>query len=470
MYGDGPLVSSTLRSPDYNLPVTSPGRIRGSRFSRSAALLAAAGRGAARSALAHVMPGQREQRQEQAMLRTADDVARVMGNMKGVMMKLGQILSLMGGAVPEGFAERMTSLQAAAPPMAPELVRKVFIEDLGRPPEKLFRRFEPRPFAAASIGQVHLAELADRTPVAVKVQYPGIKDAISADLANLGVVFGLAGVAARGFDPGPMVEDLRQGITDELNYRLEASRQQRFRDLYDGHPFIRIPAVYPDLGSERILVQEFIEGAPFSAARSLPEDDKNRIAEMIFRFTFGSMHRHGLFQADPHAGNYLLLQDGTVAFLDFGCIAEFEPRIMTNIHDLITGVLTDDLERWRRGLEQVGYVPHGADLTTDELWEQMRIYYSFILEDGVTFTPELASAMVRQNLALTGETGRINRQLNIPQGVVFTQRITFGFAGLMATIRATGPWRSITEEYVLDKPPSTELGRLSAAHSPVAWA
>ena len=452
------------------LPEAYSGRIRSSRAYRSATLLAAAGRGAWRTALATALPGrERKQRQDAAMLRTADDVARVMGNMKGVSMKVGQILSLMGGAVNEDVADRFSNLQAGAPPMAPELVRRVFAEDFGRPPEAIFRRFEMQPFAAASIGQVHRAELRDRTPVAVKVQYPGVKEAIASDLANLGAMFGLAGLAAKGLDPGPMVEDIRQGITAELDYSLEAQHQGRFFEIYQGHPFIRIPRVYPELGTGRVLVQEFVEGHPFRTARELPEDAKNRVAEIIFRFTFGSLNRFGLFQADPHAGNYLLLSDGRVAFLDFGCIQQFEPDLMLNINELVAGVVAGDLERWRRGMEAVGYVPEGVDLTTDELWQQMRVYYTFILEDDVTFTPDLAAAMVRQNLALTGEVGRVNRQLNIPKGVVFTQRITFGFSGLMASIRARGRWRSITEEYVLGRAPSTPLGLESARFSPEGW-
>ncbi len=404
------------------------------------------------------------------MLRTADDVAKLMGDMKGVTMKVGQIVSLMGGAaVSEAFADRMSALQASAPPMSPELVRGVFMEDLGQPPERIFKHFEATPFAAASIGQVHRAELKDGTSVAVKVQYPGVSEAISADLSNLGTIFNLMAIQARGFDPAPMIEDLKQGISAEMDYVNEAANQQRFYDLYEGHPFIKIPKPYPKLGSKRVLVQEFIQGKPFGSAKDLPQQDKDRIAEIVFRFQFGSMHRFGLFQADPHAGNYLLLDDGRVAFLDFGCISEFDATLLANINDIVAGVVTADIERWRQGMDRVGYIPAGANITTDELWQQMRIYYTFILNDGVTFTPELAGAMVKQNLAMTGDAGRINRKLTIPQGVVFIQRITFGFTGLLAGLRATGPWRSITEEYVLRTPPSTELGHLSAAFSPEGW-
>jgi predicted unusual protein kinase regulating ubiquinone biosynthesis (AarF/ABC1/UbiB family) len=171
-------------------PEAASARIRRSRIGRSLTLAAAAGRGAFRAAVAYLPGGNRARRRERAMLRTAEDVAQVMGNMKGVTMKLGQILSLMGGAVPEGFADRLSTLQSSAPPMAPALVRRVFEEDFGLPPEKLFRRFEARPFAAASIGQVHRARLEDGTPVAIKVQYPGVAEAIGADLANLDMLFG----------------------------------------------------------------------------------------------------------------------------------------------------------------------------------------------------------------------------------------------------------------------------------------
>lgn len=421
-------------------------------------------------AVAKVVPGRgRSDRQEAAVLRTADDVARVMGDMKGVAMKIGQIMSLMGGAVPDDFAMRLEGLQSSAPSMAPELVREVFMADFGKSPDKLFRKFEWEPFAAASIGQVHRAQLHDRTEVAVKVQYPGVQEAVGADLSNLGFIFGLVGMAAPGLDPKPMVEDLRRGIAMELDYRSEADRQARFHTLFDGHPFIRVPKIHGELCTGRVLVQEYIKGERFGVLREWPAEDRNRVAEMIYRFTFGSMHRYGLFQADPHAGNYLILDDGTVAFLDYGCVSEFEPGLRLQLNNLIAGVITSDHARWRTGMEDVGYVPRDLDVSTEELWEHMKVYYSFVLEDGVTFTSELASQMVRQNLQLTGQTGQVNRQLNIPEGVVFIQRINFGFAGLMASIRAQGPWQSIIGEYVLGQAPCSYLGERSRAHMGEGW-
>lgn len=437
--------------------------VRDGRVRRAARLAAVAARGAAGWAGAHLRPGahQRKAARERVMLRTAGDVAEAMGDMKGVAMKVGQILSLMNGAVPEGVAEQMASLQSNAPPMAPALVEQVFRQELGARPKDVFRRFEMEPFAAASIGQVHRATLPDGSEVAVKVQYPGVREAIAHDLANIGLMFGLAGLVARGLDTAPIIRDLQEGIGNELDYRREAASQERFGRLFAGHPFIAVPRVFPELSTGRVLVQEFVHGKPFSAARALPQAERDRVAEIIFRFTFGCMHRFGLFQGDPHAGNYLLLPDGRVAFLDYGCVVEFSEQRRQQLNAMIAGVVTGDYAAWRAGMVDVGYVPADLSLTTEELWEHMRIYYSFILEDGVRFTPELAGALVRHNLALSGEAGRVNRQLNIPGGMVFTQRINFGFAGLMAALTAAGPWKGITEEYVLHRPPVTSLGEAS---------
>jgi predicted unusual protein kinase regulating ubiquinone biosynthesis (AarF/ABC1/UbiB family) len=437
--------------------------VRAGRVRRAAKLAAVAARGAAGWVGAHLRPGahQRKAARERVMLRTADDVARAMGDMKGVAMKVGQILSLMNGAVPEGVADRMATLQSNAPPMSPALVTQVFRDELGARPRDIFRRFEMEPFAAASIGQVHRAVLPDSTEVAVKVQYPGVREAIEHDLANVGLMFGLAGMVAKGLDTGPIIRDLQEGIGNELDYRREAASQQRFGELFAGHPFIVVPRVFPDISTGRVLVQEFVHGKPFASARALPQAERDRVAEVIFRFTFGCMHRFGLFQGDPHAGNYLLLPGGRVAFLDYGCVVEFSEERRQQLNAMIGGIVTGDLEAWRSGMVDVGYVPADLPLTTAELWDHMRIYYSFILEDGVRFTPELAGALVRHNLALNGDAGRVNRQLNIPGGMVFTQRINFGFTGLMAALQAAGPWKGITEEYVLGRDPVTPLGEAS---------
>ncbi|MFN0094766.1 MAG: ABC1 kinase family protein [Dehalococcoidia bacterium] len=389
--------------------------------------------------------------------------------MKGVAMKLGQVVSLMSGTVPDAVADQLAKLQSQAPPMAPELTRATVVAELGREPESVFSEFEWTAFAAASIGQVHRARLRSGERVAVKVQYPGVQQAVSADLKNMGAIVSLFGMVSKGLDAGPVIADLTAGIGAELDYTAELRNQERIGGLLDGHPFIRVPKVFPEFSTSRLLIQEYVPWHSFGYAKMMPADERNRIAEIIFRFTFGMMHRHGIFQADPHAGNYLIADDGSVAFVDFGCVAEFSSSRRRHLNEMIAGVVDGDLDVWRKAMEDIGYLPPDSDISTQELWDHMRLYYSFIVGDGVTFTPDLAAQMVKQNLQLSGEVGRVNRKLNIPAGMVFTQRINFGFTGLMASLRANGPWASIISEYVKGSPPATALGRQSQAWSPTGW-
>lgn len=386
-----------------------------------------------------------------------------MGEMKGAVMKVGQVLSLMAGVLPDEMADQLATLQSQAPPMAYSLVREVFAREYGKAPEDVFRRFEKTPFAAASIGQVHRAELRDGSRVAVKVQYPGVREAIDHDLANVGVMLKLGGLVARGLDAGTIVKDLETGIRAELDYVREADWQQRFFEAFDGHAFVRVPRVYHEYTRPTVLVQEFIEGKPFSAAKALPQAERDRIGEIIYRFCFGSLYRHGLFNGDPHPGNYLLLEDGKVGFVDYGCVAEFSEATLQAFMRLIRALNAGDREEWRRATEAVGILLPNAPFSTDEVYEHMHWYWAPILAEEVEFTPELAAEMVRRNTMTAGLGGQINRWCNVPEGMVFLTRINFGLAGLFAGLRAKGPWRAIVKEYVDGEPPSTELGRLSAA-------
>lgn len=407
----------------------------------------------------------RTTKRDEFRLRTAEDVTRTMGEMKGAVMKLGQVMSLMTGMVPEEMTGELASLHSGAPPMAYALVEQVFREEFGRKPEELFRRFEREPFAAASIGQVHRATLMDGSAAAVKVQYPGVREAIAHDLANAGMLISMAGMLSRGLDAGPVVRDLRQGILGELDYRKELKNQQRFGDIYRGHGFVRVPKVYPELSSERVLVQEYIDGEPLSRAAELSQRERDRIAEMIFRFAFGNFYRHHLFNGDPHPGNYLILRDGTLAFVDYGCVVDFDAEIVRRFEALIDALLRDDREGWRRATEAVGVLRPGAPFDTETLYEHLHWFWRPILADEVTFTRELAGEMVRRNAATTGQGGQINRWLNIPEGMVFLSRINFGLAGLFSGLGASGQWRSIIREYIYGEAPVTELGKLSAATS-----
>ncbi|MEX1104187.1 MAG: AarF/UbiB family protein, partial [Dehalococcoidia bacterium] len=285
------------------------------------------------------------------------------------------------------------------------------------------------------------------------------------DLANLGMLISTAGMVSRGLDAGPIVADLKAGITDELDYCREAGWQEQFGQMYACHAFVRVPRVFAELSSGRVLVQEYLDGRPLRAALDLPQAERNRIGEMIFRFAFGSIYRHGLFNGDPHPGNFLLLPDGTVGFVDYGCVTGFDPETIAGFKRIIRALLDGDIERWRVATEDMGIVKRGAPFSTEELYEHMHWFWKPILADEVTFTPELAGEMIRRNTMTTGQGGAINRWCNVPRGMVFLTRINFGLAGLLASLGATAPWRAIVREYVCDDPPATELGRQSAASS-----
>ncbi|MHB8378124.1 MAG: ABC1 kinase family protein [Dehalococcoidia bacterium] len=443
--------------------------VSGGRLARSLRPAALAGRTVARWAGTYASFGpRRAAAREQFALRTAEDVRRTMGDMKGAVMKFGQILSLMTGVVPAGMLDELASLQADAPPMAYNLVEDVFEQEYGCSPHQLFRRFDHAPFAAASIGQVHRAVLRDGTPVAVKVQYPGVREAIEHDLANVGMLIALGARFSQGLDAGPIVRDLKDGILGELDYLREAAWQQRFRDEFEGHAFIYVPRVSHEVTTSRVLVQELVQGRPFATALTLDQAARNRIGEIVFRYAFGSVYRHRLFNGDPHPGNYLLRDDGSIAFVDYGCVAEFSAATVEGFERVLRALYAEDRAEWRHAIEDIGIILPDAPFTTDELYDHMHWYWEPILHERVRFTPELAGEMVRRNTQTTGPGGRINEHCNVPEGTVFLTRINFGLAGLLANLRAEAPWRAIIGEYINGDPPSTELGMLSARTSRTA--
>lgn len=436
--------------------------LRGGRLRRSAGPARVAARGAWRWGWAYLRPGgDRAERKRQAVLRTSEDVTRTLGEMKGAAMKLGQVLSMMSGAVPDEMTGALSTLHSSAPPMAWELTTQVIREELGDAPERIFKHFEHKPFAAASIGQVHRATLMDGREVAVKVQYPGVGHAIESDLANVTAMVGLAGMVSSGLDAQAIARELRAGISAELDYLAEAAWQRRFSEIFDGHPSIFVPKVIDELTTARVLVQEFVRGKPFRHALDLPQEERNRVAEIVYRFAFGSLYQFRLFNGDPHPGNYLLMDDGRVAFLDYGCVAEFSEDVVLGFKRIVGALIRDDRQEWRRAVEAIGILKEGAPFTLEQLYEHMHWYWAPILAERVTFTPELTGEMIRRNTQTAGLGGQINRWCNVPEGMVFLTRINFGLAGVFASLRAEGPWRGIIEEYVDGIDPVTEVGRAS---------
>jgi predicted unusual protein kinase regulating ubiquinone biosynthesis (AarF/ABC1/UbiB family) len=411
--------------------------------------------------------------------RLAERYADVLGDMKGAVMKVGQIFSFVDvdGVVPtpyrEAFQSTMARLQGDVPPLAPDEIARVIQTELGARPEKLFAHFSPRPIAAASIGQVHQARLADGTELAVKVQYPGASDAVRADLANTDLLASvikaglvLLGPQAPRIDPKVMVEEICDRLADELDYRIEAANQQQFHALYDGHPFIRIPAVHPELSTGRVLTSDFVHGMNWSAATAAGDAIRSRWGETIFRFVFASLHRHGLFNADPHPGNYLFHEDGTVTFLDFGCVKKFTAERISVMSGLVDAALACDAPGLLQLFINVGLLAENdaRGLDPDRLLE----FYRAALRDRwdtqpFTYTPESVAEIVAGTYQPVGPFSDITQRLQMPKDLVFLNRITIGVSSMLGHLYATADWKSIDSEIRHHGRPTTELGRMDAA-------
>ncbi len=257
-------------------------------------------------------------------LETAKQVVAVLGTMKGAAMKLGQVMSFLDvGIVPEEhreeFQQELSKLRNAAPAVSFKQMRRVIEEDLEEPISAVFSSFDEEPIAAASIGQVYRATLAeDGREVAVKVQYPGVAEAVRADLQNLDMIMRMFKRMTPGMDVKAVTSEIRERIVEELDYELEAQNQRSLARIFRGHPFVVDPRGRQRPVAARVMVSEFVAGVGFEELKDLPQGERDRIGEIIFRFFLGCLYRHRQFSGDPHPGNFLLLDDGRVAFLDFG--------------------------------------------------------------------------------------------------------------------------------------------------------
>ena len=399
-------------------------------------------------------------------LRTAEQVAETLGNLKGAMMKLGQMASFLHQGMPEPVRDALAQLQQDAPPMAPELAAGVIAAELGQAPEELFAEWDPIPIASASIGQVHRAVTRDGRAVAVKVQYPGVDEAIRGDLDNAGLLFGAMKAMFPGLDPKPLVAELRERIVEELDYRIEADNQRLFADYYRGHPFIHVPEVVGELSTGRVLTTELATGARFAEVKTWSQEQRNLAAETIYRFVFGSLYRLGAFNGDPHPGNYLFGPDGRVTFLDFGLVKRFSAEDLEPFERMLRAMVMDrDVAAYRLIVEEVGLLRPDPAFTDEQIGEYFGHFYEFVLEYGeVEITQEYASATVGRFFDTSGDHGEIMKAANVPPSFVIIQRINLGIYALLGELGAVADWRRIADELWpwVDAAPSTPLGELEA--------
>ncbi|WP_051062959.1 ABC1 kinase family protein [Ilumatobacter nonamiensis] len=409
----------------------------------------------------------REELDRQREFRTAEQVAADLGQMKGALMKLGQMASYLDDGLPEPLRLALAQLQADAPPMSTELARATVEAELGAPIDELFVEFDPEPIAAASIGQVHRAIVrhddGTEQAVAVKVQYPGVAEAIASDLRNADMLGALLKQSFGGLDPAEMVDEIKLRLIDEVDYVLEATNQRQFAEYYEGHPFIRIPAVVDRYCTARVLTTELVNGVRWSEMLERGQETRDRVGEIIFRFVFRSLYRFGAFNGDPHPGNYLFHDDGTVTFLDFGLVKHFTDDELATFGSMVEAAAVDhDAVEFRRIVEEAGMLRPGAPVDTDAVGEYFSAFYDIVRTDReITWTREYANSIVRHTF---DRTSPISQYATVPRAFVFIQRINLGLYALLGELGAQGNYRRIAAELwpFVDAPPSTDLGRAEA--------
>ena len=444
-------------------------RLGGLRLARGRAALRLAVRGGARYAasaprLFAAVGEQRQALREDLALQTAEDVVGTLGAMKGVMMKIGQMASYVDGGLSPEVRRTLARLQDSVPPMSQALAAAVVEEELGLPPERAFARWDPRPIAAASIGQVHRAVTRDGRAVAVKVQYPGIAETITADLRNVALLRRMLRVTAPAQDVDALLSELRDRIGEELDYRHEAASQRLMAAYYDGHPTIHIPGIIDGLSTRRVITSELSSGARFAELAGWPQRERDLAAETIYRFVFRSLYDVRAFNGDPHPGNYLFHRGGRVTFLDFGLVRHFTPGELQPLMQMARTIcVAHDPEAFRATLENAGFLRPGAPLSTQAIVDHLAVFYDTIREPGpLTITSDYASSVVRRFFDLRSP---IAQYISVPRSYVILQRINLGLFAVLGELSATANWRAIAEEIwpFVQGPASTPMGRAEVA-------
>jgi predicted unusual protein kinase regulating ubiquinone biosynthesis (AarF/ABC1/UbiB family) len=409
--------------------------------------------------------------------RTAERYAVLLGRSKGALMKIGQTLSFtaVGSAVPRKYQsiyqEALAGLRNEAPPMVAGLARVMLEAELGDRVESAFSEFDWDPFAAASIGQVHAARLKDGREVAVKIQYPGVAEAIRADLKNAELLATLLSVAVAGLFPRGLKLDVRglareisARIEEELSYQLEASNQTDFAEHYNGHPFIHVPKVIDELCTDRVLTQELVRGLRWEEALAADQILRDQWAEAVHRFVYGSYYRRSAFNADPHPGNYLFHEDGSVSFLDFGSVKRLRRDRIEMLVAIYSECLRGDVQgTWRASVE-AGMWRSTDPVSAEEVFAYWREDNPLVwASQRFIATPENVGRGIERRFSPTGPSANALRHCTMPADYALLARAEVGAMSVIAQLRAGNDWRSFAIEYCRDAEPVTAMGRLEHA-------
>jgi predicted unusual protein kinase regulating ubiquinone biosynthesis (AarF/ABC1/UbiB family) len=412
-------------------------------------------------------------------LETAKQIVAALGTMKGAAMKLGQVMSFLDvGLVPEEhreeFQRELAKLRDNAPRVSFKQMKQVIEDDLEANISEVFEAFDEQPIAAASIGQVYRARLKHDTPegvpsgahaggreVAVKVQYPGVASAVRADLQNLDMIMRLLKRMTPSLDVKAVTTEIRDRIGEELDYELEAQNQRSLARIFKDHPFIVVPDVISSLSRERVLVSEFVEGVGFEELKEYPQSQRDRIGEIVFRFFLGCLYRHRQFSGDPHPGNFLLLGDGRVAFLDFGLFKRMEREPVELELACQRAVVEQDAQTLHTLLAESGFLPEPERVDPDHLlaFIEDAIWWYTTADETVPLSPEIATEVMIESSDPRSSHFREMRHQTIQPEHLFGRRMEMLTLAVLSQLRASANWHRIAREWMYGEEPVTELGR-----------
>ncbi len=394
----------------------------------------------------------------------ARQLRRLLGGLKGPVMKVAQLLATVPGVLPREFATELARLQSAAPPMGWAFVRRRMRSELGPDWQARFSRFDPGAAAAASLGQVHRAWDPEGRPLAVKLQYPGMASAVAADLRQLDLVLALIRRHEGSLETGEVRAELGDRLREELDYEREAKHLALYAHMLADMPGIRVPRVHPELSTPRLLTMEWLEGRPIMDFATADDATRAAIATHLFRAWYAPLYRHGVLHGDPHPGNYTVDAECRLNLLDFGCVRIFSPRFVTGVVALYHALRESDEERAVAAYEAWGFrALSRAQIEALDLWA--RFLYEPLLDDRRRLIGDPETPMERgaEVVAEVRRRLRAAGPVRPPREFVLLDRSALGLGGVFLRLRAEVNWHRLFEETIAGFTPEALAARQADA-------
>lgn len=380
----------------------------------------------------------------------AQELLQSLGNLKGPLMKVGQILSTIPEALPPEYADALQQLQSNAPPMGWAFVKRRMKTELGPDWERRFKSFEHNAAAAASLGQVHRAVTLDGKHVACKLQYPDMQSAIDADLRQLKIIFSLYEKYDSAISTKYIHEELAARLYEELDYKREARHAKMYAHILKDEKGVHVPEVIDDLSTARLLTSTWLDGEKILNYKTAPQEQRNRIAMNLFRAWFTPLYYYGIIHGDPHLGNYTIRKDDSINLLDFGCVRVFPAKFVGGVIDLYHALLEDDQKRAVHAFETWGFKNLNKDqIETLTIWA--RFLYGPMLDDKVRTIGEVKGGMYgRETAHEVHQRLKNHGGVTVPREFVFMDRAALGLGSVFLHLKAEVNWFKIFNELIND--------------------